>query len=218
VPRITSVEPQKKRTNRFNIYLDGKFGFGIDAEMLLTNNIKIGQTLTQEKISSIISQEESAKLTDKVLNFLSYRPRSQREIIDYLTKKIKSSQNISYKEAHDSQIIKNIINKLEKYKYIDDLEFAKWWVLSRTRSRPKGPLVIKRELIAKGIDDTIIESVLSTYKNQTEIAKELIAKKIKNWQSLSYVQIKNKVYSYLANRGFEFDTIKEVIANFVKKR
>jgi len=218
VPLITSIEPQKKKVNRFNIYLDGVFGIGIDAEILLKNNLKVGQNLSEKQISELISKEELSKLTDKTLHFLSFRPRSERETFQYLSKKIAKSQNITFRQAQESHIVKSIVEKLKKYNYLDDSEFAKWWVHSRIRSNPKGTIVLKRELINRGITKEIIDLVLSKYQNQTAIAQKALQKKLKSWKNLSEQDFKKKVYSYLITRGFDFETIKEVFANFAKKR
>lgn len=216
MPRITTIEPQKKKVNRFNVYLDGSFGLGIDAETLLKNNLKVGQHLSEKQLSELISREETSKLTDKTLRFLSFRPRSEKETINYLSQKIAKSQNISFKQAQESLIIKSIMKKLKKYNYLDDGEFAKWWVRSRIKSKPKGPFIIKRELMVKGINKEIINAVLSKYPNQTEIAQRAVEKKLKSWKNLPDLDFKKRVYSYLSTRGFGFETIKEAFA-FLKK-
>lgn len=218
MPLITSIEPQKKKDNRFNVYLDGIFGIGIDAETLLKNNLKIGQNLSEKQISELISKEETSKLMDKTLHFLSFRPRSEKETLNYLSKKISKSQNIAFKDAQNSHILKSIIKKLKKYNYLDDGEFAHFWVRSRIKSKPKGIIALKRELMIKGINKEIIDAVLSKYPNQTEIAQRAVVKKIKLWKNLSEQELKKKVYSYLAMRGFDFETIKKVFANLEKKR
>ena len=87
MPQITSIEPQKKRSGRFNIFLDGEFAFGIDENVLVKNAIKKGQELSNVQIAKIIKDNELAKLFDKSLRFLSYRPRSEKETVDYLAKK-----------------------------------------------------------------------------------------------------------------------------------
>lgn len=215
---ITSIEPQKKKSNRYNIYFDGAFGIGIDIETLLKNKLKIGQNLSEKQISELISKEEISKLTNKTLHFLSFRPRSEKETIEYLSKKIAKAQNVVFKLAKESHIVKSIVKKLKKYNYLDDQEFTKWWVRSRMKLKPKGLFALKLELMSKGITKEITEQVLSKYQNQTEIAQIAIKKKIKSWENLKEIDLKKKVYSYLSNRGFDFETVKEVFAHLVKKR
>ena len=218
MPQITSIEPQKRKTGRFNVFLDGNFAFGIDQFSLLESKLKVGKSLTDEEIKKIITKEEIAKLMDLATNFLSYRPRSEKETKDYLTKKISQKENITHIQAKDSPLISQIITKLKKYRYLNDFEFAKWWVDSRTRSRPKGPVLIKFELKRKGIEDNIVQKALSKVQDEGELAKHALQKKLKRWQKLSNFDFKKKVYQYLAARGFSFEAIKEAFAFYQKKR
>ena len=217
MPRITSVKPQKRK-ERFNIFLDGKFAFGVDENILVKNHLKVGQILTGDQIEKLIKETILGKLLDQALRFLSYRPRSQKEVTTYLTQKIAKRENIKFREAKESPLIDAVALKLKRYNYLDDHEFAKWLVNLRIKSASRGLSLIKWELIQKGVDRDIIESILSIHPNQTLIAKKAIEKKLKRWQRLSELDLKKKVYAYLASRGFDFETIKEVFAFLLKRR
>ncbi|OGD86392.1 hypothetical protein A2870_00760 [Candidatus Curtissbacteria bacterium RIFCSPHIGHO2_01_FULL_41_11] len=218
MPKISLIEPQKKNTSRFNIFLDGKFAFGISDQSLLENNLKVGKILTEDEISKILVREQLSKLTEIATNFLSFRQRSEKEVRDHLIKKIAVRENVKFNQASESPLIEKIISKLKKYSYINDLEFAKWYVESRLRSRPRGSRLLKLELRKKGISDSIIENLLSKSDKETEYAKKALQKKIKSWQNLSNLDLKKKIYQYLISKGFDFETIKEVFAIFSNKR
>ncbi|KKQ89730.1 MAG: Regulatory protein RecX [Candidatus Curtissbacteria bacterium GW2011_GWC2_38_9] len=217
MPRITSVKPQKRK-ERFNIFLDGKFAFGVDENILVKNHLKVGKILTGDQIDKLIKETVLGKLFDQALRFLSYRPRSEKEITTYLAQKIAKRENIKFREAKESPLIGAVALKLKRYNYLDDRQFAKWLVGLRIKSASRGLSLIKQELIQKGIDKEIIQSLLSKYPNQTLIAKKAIEKKLKRWQGLSELGLKKKVYAYLASRGFDFETIKEVFAFLLKRR
>ncbi len=218
MPKVTDITPQKKKSDRFNIFLDDKFAFGINAEILLANGLKVGQILQEEKIAKIIKSEQGTKLLDLATNFLSYRPRSEKEVKEYLAKKISSKENIKFQEARESPQIDQIIQKLKKYKYLNDREFAEWFVASRTSSRPKGIALIKLELKSKGIAQDLINEILFSNVKEIDLAKKAIEKRLKRWQNLTTLEYKKKFYQYLANRGFGFEIIKEAFAFFSKKR
>ena len=215
MPQISAIEPQKRNKDRFNVFLDGHFAFGIDASTLFENQLKVGKVLKEEEIPKILQKEELSKLMDRVLHFLSYRPRSEKEITDYLIKKIAAKENIKYHQAKDSPLIAQVIEKLKRYKYINDLEFAKWFISSRIKSKPKGVRLLKLELFRKGISKDIVEKVLSKNLNQNELAKKAIEKKIKKWQKLPDLELKKKLYSHLSSRGFDFETIKQAIKELI---
>ena len=176
-----------------------------------------GKSLTGDQIEKLIKENEAGKLFDASLRFLSYRPRSEKEVKDFLAKKTARVENIKFTEASQSPVISQIITRLKQQSFLDDEEFAEWWVKARTSSQPKGPYLIKRELTGKGIDKEIIEKAISKIKNQTELGRNVIEKKIKTWEKLTNLEFKNKIYQHLARRGFDSAAIKEVIAQIVKK-
>lgn len=215
MPQITKISPQKRK-DRYNIFLDEKFAFGVSLATLVSQSLKVGEKLTDGQIVKIIKKEDFAKLFDSSLKILILRPRSEKELKDYLAQKIAKSQNIKFREAAESIVVSQVVAKLEKLKYVNDLEFASWWAESRA-TQFKGPRLIKIELIQKGIKPQIIEKVLSTIVNQKELAQKAVEKKIKKWENLSGDRLKRKIYTYLASRGFDWDTIKETFA-FLEKR
>ncbi len=218
MPLITSIKPQKRDKKRFNLFLDGKFAFGVDGEILLKYRLENGASLPLKTIDQILKEEETGRLFDACLKFLSFRPRSEREVRDYLAKKISHKEKVQFLEAKESRLIEGIVNKLKKLKFVNDYEFAKWWADSRIKTRPRGIILIKSELIRKGIEKEIIEKVLSKVSSQTELALKSLDKKISRWKNLNAIEFKKKAYTYLAFRGFEFETIKEAVAHLEKRR
>src|SRR5690348_9673780 len=103
----------------------------------------------------------------RVLKFLNFRPRSEKEVKDYLQKKIKKFPNI------DSSVIDVIIHKLKQQKFLNDEEFAKMWVRSRTDYKPKGKYLVRLELIKKGISKDIIDQVLESKQERAKSEEDL---------------------------------------------
>lgn len=217
MPQITAIESQKRKSGRFNIFLDGKFAFGISESVLVEKNLKIGKALTLVQVTQIINREELSKLTDLTIRFLNYRQRSEEEVRNYLAKKIALRQDLKFAQAKNSHQIDLIINKLKKLKFLNDFEFTKWYIASRARSRPRGNRLIVQELKSKGIDQDIIQALLAASTDEKKLAIAALSKKIDKWHNLSPPDLKKKSYRYLASRGFDFETIKETVA-FLTKR
>lgn len=144
------------------------------------------------------------KFYNKALKFLSYRPRSEHEVVKNLLKK---------KAPED--LIKKIIPKLKEYKFLDDEEFTKWWIGQRTKFKPRALRLIKMELKQKGILDELIEQAIESLKLTTssdlESAKKLIEKKKEKWKNLPREKKIPKIARFLASKGFSYDTIREVL-------
>jgi regulatory protein len=144
------------------------------------------------------------------VRFLSFRPRSEKELRDYLVKK-----------KCDDLISKRIIESLTRDKFLNDEEFTRWWVEQRTLLKPKAWRVIVYELKQKGISKELIESVQSSefkIQNDAESAMKLAEKKLRTIHDRSdRWKVQEKLGRYLAGKGFDWDTIKAVIDQVLAK-
>ena len=86
--RIESIKPQKRYKNRFNIKFESGDVFGISGDVLLKFNLSSGQKLSGHLISKLESDEIHHKLKEKILNLLSYRSRSTKELEILLLRKM----------------------------------------------------------------------------------------------------------------------------------
>lgn len=202
MPIITALKPQKNK-KRVNVYLDGKFSFGIDLDNLVKFRLKVEKQISENKVNEIVKEAELQKVFGKLIRFATLRPRSKREITTWFKK------HKIYKGIQDV-----LINKLKRLKLIDDQKFAQWWVEQRMSFRPKSLRVLKLELREKGIDRSAIEDALSEVNiDEDKIAKELLEKKKYRWEKLPKLERKKKMSEFLARRGFGWSVIKEIVRN-----
>lgn len=142
------------------------------------------------------------KLLDKVYRFLSLRPRSEKEISNYLKKRKVSGD-----------VVEKIFKILREQNLIDDSAFTAWWIEQRTTFRPKGKIALKVELKQKGIDGKIIEEALSQV-DELKLAKKAVQKKLKLYANLSPQDFRQKISTFLSYRGFSWSTIKKILSTF----
>jgi len=205
MPLITDIKPQKNK-KRFNIYLDGQFAFGLSAEALTKAGLAIDKEISSKKVEELIKEDEFIKFYDRALKFLSYRPRSEKEIKDWFKKKMVGIETQ-----------KLIEKKLRQYNYLNDEEFARWWIEQRTTFRPSGARLIALELRQKGVSKDLIAKLLDSYlakDTEHEMAKRVVEKKMKSLRHLHKpVEIKQKLTAVLARRGFSWEIIREVLVD-----
>jgi len=143
------------------------------------------------------------------LNYLSIRPRSEKEILDYLAKKQKNAPSLT------DEIIGQIIEKLKEYKFINDHEFTRFWIDQRVRSKHTPIRAIEYELSRKGIHKDLIDDALSDSEAKKEMdlksAKELAQKKMDFYRNLPPEKKREKVMTYLLRKGFSYDTVRKVV-------
>lgn len=158
--------------------------------------------------------EDYEKFYEKAIRFLSFRPRSEKEVTDSLKKKSRGSRSGSARNNPSPKIIESVINKLKEQKFLDDKEFSKWWIEQRSRFKPRSKRLMKLELSQKGIHPDIIDrlfSDLGIVGDDLDQAKKLVAIKIKRYRSLSREEIYQKLGRVLAQKGFSWDIIKKSI-------
>ena len=200
MPTITAIKPQKFK-KRVNVYLDEKYAFGLDLQTLQKKRLKVGKSLTEKEIKEIIKESEFVNILDKLLRFASIRPRSKKEINDWLNRK----------KVHLS-IHKDMFKRLKRLQLMNDEQFAIWWVEQRVSFRPKAIFALKYELIQKGISrDIIKKTFLKINVNELELAKRLIKEKKYRWKGLNKLDARKKMSDFLLRKGFTWEVIKKAI-------
>ena len=200
MPTVTLLKPQKNG-KRVNVYLDGVFGFGIDLDNLVTSHIKIGTELTDEEVKKIIFKADFQKSLDRLLRFVTIRPRSLREVKDYFRRK-----------KFDISIHQGLLEKLKHLELLDDTKFAKWWVNQRLAFKKISLGLLKLELGKKGIDRNIIDDVLQDSPiDEEKMARELLENKAYKWKNFDPRVAKQKKFQYLARKGFSWETIEKIV-------
>lgn len=199
---ITSIEPQKSK-KRINIFLDGKFGFGLDLENFIKLGIKVGQELTGENIALVTKKAEYQKILDRLLVFATLRPRSSKEVRDWMNRK-----------KVNSVFVGDLIDKLRGLDLLDDIKFAQWWVEQRIAYKSKSARELIFELKNKGIEKNIIDEVLERLfdkNNESNSAKLLIEKNMYKWSKLSKKISRQKIKLFLLRKGFKWETIRNAV-------
>jgi regulatory protein len=146
--KITSVEPQKNNPNRFNIFLDGEFAFGADEDLVVDKRLLKGKEIPEEDLPGLLEESELGKLMERMYGLFGRRQRSEKEVRDYL-KQLSFKRKLKGDGEITDEIASALVSKLVRKGLINDLEFAKSWVESR--SKKKGINALKSELFNKGM-------------------------------------------------------------------
>ena len=201
--QITKIEVQKKRKDRYNIFIDDVFRFGVDENTLIKLDLRKGIEITEQEIEKIENEEVNAKAFNAAASFLKTRERSKKEIRDKLkTKEFTLTQ------------IEKVLEKLERLNIVNDKRFAEMFVRDRMKLKPKGKKVLEIELKQKGIENTIIEEVLGELidsDSEKELLERVLEKAIKKYGDLGDKENKQKIIQYLISKGFSWDLIEKNI-------
>jgi regulatory protein len=199
--RITSLRFQKHSPDRVNVYLDDRFAFGLPA--VEAARLRVGQTLEEREIESLRSLDVEQKAYDRAARFLACRPRSEAEV----RRRLERSET-------DPDVIEAVIGRLKTQGYLDDAEFARFWVEGRQRFRPRSAMALRQELRRKGLDDaTIAPAVaeLDAVAAATEAARPR-ALRLSGLAGSDPLLFRRKMSDFLLRRGFDYEVVREVVA------
>ena len=202
--KITAIEPQQKNPQRVNVYLDGEFAFGL--ARFTAGWLKLGQELSEEKIS-VLQAEDAGEVTyQKALHFLSYRPRSSAEI----------RQNLA-KRGSPAELVDETLARLQRAGLVNDNDFARAWVENRNTFRPRSKLALQFELRRKGLSDEVVQPVLDELVDEQALAFEAARKYALRLAGREWLDFRQKLNGFLARRGFSYATITPIVSEVWKE-
>lgn len=194
--KITAIQQQIKRPERYSIFVDGKYSFSFGESALLEQGLRIGQELSEQEVHELKKRSSDDKIYNAAIRYIAMRQRSEWEITSYLERK-----------GAEPALQTQILNKLSDYGYVDDEKFAAAWVENRRLLRPISKRKLQQELKVKRVSNEVIEKVLQGDEtDELAVLKALIIKKQPRYPD------RLKLMQYLARQGFQYDDIKTAIS------
>lgn len=201
---ITALTFQKRNKDRVNVYLDGRFAFGLAA--IEASRLHVGQTLRDHEITELRRRDEIERAYERALNYLSYRPRSEWEV----------QRNLRQKDI-DDPVIDVVVGRLTRAGLLDDGEFARYWVDNRVRFNPRGLRGLRHELRQRGVSRSIIDETLATLDVEAA-ARKAAEVGARRFSQAAPRDFRRKLQAYLARRGFSYVVIKPLVEEKLEER
>ena len=196
---ITALQAQKKNKERVNVYIDGRFAFGLAA--IEAVRLRHGQKLSDEEIAALQDRDEAHQAHEVALRYLDYRPRS----VDEIRRHLKSKQV-------EPDVIDEIVERLTDAGLLDDRAFARYWLENRRDFRPRGQRALRMELRQKGVPDDVIDEALEQEHSEDEAAYQAASTQARKIRTADPVEFRRKLEAHLARRGFSYDIAREAAA------
>lgn len=198
---ISRITPTRRDPERVSIFIDEAFAFALPTLLVMQRGLKRGDALDDAAVRELEGLAVAEKATEAALNFVSYRPRSEREVRDRLRQR-----------AYPPAAIDYAIEKMRGWRYLDDKGFAEFWVESRIEHAPRGRRALASELHAKGVDRSVVSDVLDNVEfDESSAALELAQKRLRSLAGLDPETRKRRLSAYLARRGYGWDVVGPVL-------
>jgi len=197
--KITAIKAQVKNPERVSIYVDGKYSFSLTQSQLLEHRLHSGLELSEADLAKLKYASDYGKLLERTLNYIMIRPRSTREVRDYL-----------WRKKAEPELADAVQHWMQDRGYLNDTSFAQSWVRNRQLTKPVSKRRLVAELRQKGVASESIEQAFMTEEfDENEALREIIAKKRKQ----ARYQDEVKLMQYLARQGFSYDSIKSALSS-----
>jgi regulatory protein len=198
---ITKIVKSRRQRNSYEIFIDDKPGLKVSEGTLASAALFTGKTLDERSIQKIVQTDTRERAHQMAVNFISYRPRSSKEIVDKLTRK-----------GFTHELALEAIDRLKELNLLDDLQFARMFVRDKLLGKPMGKALLRRKLLEKGIAFQLSERVLKEYvtdENEQKAATTLAVRKLKlsrsRFSALDPLARQKRLVDYLLSRGFSQD-------------
>ena len=150
--------------------------------------------------------DDPAVVLEAAARFLEARSRSVAEVRRRLTG-----------AGYQAELVDAAIGRLTDLGMLDDEAFARQWVESRDRARPRGERAIREELRLKGLDRGVIDSALEgraavaaaagDVPADRDAADRLLARHARALARVADPRLRRqRAYALLARNGFDPET------------
>jgi regulatory protein len=204
---VTSLVAAGHNGDRVDVYVDGEWAVRVSQTQLISAGLYTGLRLTASQWSDLLDTAAEENAYNRALNYLSYRPRSSREI----------AQNLQSRGI-DHQVVGRVLERLEKAGFLDDEQFAEFWIANRGQFSPRGKRALKQELFQKGLSREVIERSLEDLPDQVELAQRAARRRLRSVESCDRATFHNKLLGFLNRRGFDYQASREAVDRLWSER
>ena len=181
-----------------------------------------GRGARPDRVSPAERRERRAEVDDPAVvleaaaRFLEVRPRSVVEVRRRLGQ-----------AGYRTDLVSAAIERLTELGMLDDTTFARTWIESRDRARPRGEIALRRELALKGIDRAVVDELLDERRNVGDAAgdggvdlaaaERLLARHERALaRETDPRSRRRRAYALLARNGFDPETCSTAAAAYVR--
>lgn len=114
-----------------------------------------------------------------------------------------------------SEMIQEVVSRLESQNYINDQDFARYFIENRHQNKGISTKRLIQELKIKGIDSDIIEQAMfdqgtgNLFRDEEVEIEKMIKKQLRKTSD------RQKIIAYLARQGFSYDLIRTKLDQFL---
>ncbi len=205
------IRIEKKNERNVVVFLDNNEKLFLSYEVFLKNGLKKNSEISESRFNLLIEENQKYFIKLKAFDYLSRRLHSAYELKNKLKLK-----------GYNGDFITDILNELKENGYLDDQKFCMQFAEEKSFLKKWSRAKIKVELKKKGINRDIITSVLALNNEEDSEftnAQSIAEKKLRSLKSrnIPYDDIEKRLFSFLSQRGFDYELIVRVVTSIIEK-
>lgn len=198
---VTAVEPYTK--TKYKVSIDGKFAFVLYKGELSRFHIREGEQLSEEARQKICSEVLLKRAKLRAMHLLSDMDRTESALREKLRLGL-----------YPPEIIDAAVEYVRSFGYLNDARYAENFV--RSRQGVKSRKEIRAQLLQKGVPSEMIDNAFEACDDEggeAAAVRRLLGKKRFDPACADEREMQ-RIYGYLARKGFSYETVRQVIQNY----
>ena len=207
---ISELSETPNRTGRFRVAINGTTLGDLTLDFVADTGVREGRTITRLQAVEMIGAVDRTAVLDKALDLLAVRARSSRDLSLRLRRAGARDPDISW-----------AVSRLASQGFVDDAAYARG--VARTKalgggvSRRKVITVLRQkgiaaDVAAEAMDATLADVSLDEYGAALAAAE----KRVRALSSLEPAKRRQRLYAFLARRGYETDVVRRVVTEVLR--
>ena len=199
------IKYKKSGTGKYKVELDDGTSLVLYEDVILKYQLLITKCIDSNDIDAINKDNIQEDVYYVALNSIKSRMRSINDLKVFLINK-----------EYPIDMIDIAINKLIKQGYLNDENYVRAYINNQMIITSNGPDRIKKDLLDKKIDISIIDNNLDIFNEEEQVIKinKIIEKRIKSNNSRGGIVLKSKIYNDLKILGYNSELINRVLCGY----
>ena len=233
--KITDIKQAVRNENRVNIYVNGRYTFSLDVAQVVDMGVKIGRVISEEELADYKKASEFGKAYQRALEWVLMRPRSVRELKDYL--KRREIQSEAKEKKRDWERDREIADLIARGENVGAKRLEKRAERAKNRVKYDFRDLIVERLVERGyvddvkfaryyVENRFVKKGVSRKRLKMELMKKGISQDVIDGvlnersdeeEILKIIAKKRtkytdeKLVAYLCRQGFSYDLARDLV-------
>lgn len=206
-PTITALKPTVKDPTRWSIKVGRKYLGTLPQTEIEALGLQVGSIVTADLVSRITH----TATVDKIFRSATFRLARRMYSVADLKMKLRMS-----KHQPTPEVVNEVIEKCVAKNLLDDEAYGRALIRDIQLRRPAGPRLLQTKLMQKGLNHKLIEKLIretAADRDDFDAAMDMAKKKLRSLMRLPVQKARQRLYGQLTRRGFEYDTVSQVMEN-----